>query len=353
MSGSSESDDAFWLRIVRTINEQYVVIIAVLLLFSVGGMWASYTAYADPGTQTETRTVSEWRSTATFDHSSTVTVNNPVYETGQQLRNQQVYFPRVSPNLRGEYRFGYAASDSGDVNIGINIQLILRGEDDGTTLWQRSRQLQQTTVSGIGPGESASSEFRFDMNQTRLRLERIESTFGQIPGEPVVAVQTQTRMTGRINEQIVNREFVNELRLVRDGDAFVVRDPGEITNTSERTTTVSVPREYSPLRRIGGPLALVLSLGTIIGLVVARRQGELELSVDERAELTHQEYAEWISEGSIPDRIELDNPDVILAASLGDLVDIAADTNRRVVYDPDQRQYAVFGRNRTYVCARP
>lgn len=353
MSGSPESDDTLALRIIQIINEQYDVILIVLLLFSVGGMWASYTAHIDPGTQTETQTVSEWSRAGTFDHSSTVAVDNPVYETGQQLRNQQAYFPLVSPDLRGEYRFEYVASNSGEVNLEIDIQLILRGQSDGTTLWQRSRQLQQTTVSGVEPGDSVTPEFQFDMNQTRLRIDRIDNAFGQIPGDPVVAVQARTRMTGRVNGQVINREFVDELRLTRDSDAFVVSDPGEITNTSRRTTTVSVPREYSPLRRLGGPLALALSLGTMIGIVAARRQGELELSVDERAQLTHQEYAEWISEGSIPDRIESDDPDVILTASLGDLVDIAADTNRRVVYDPDQKQYAVFGHDRTYVCSRP
>jgi hypothetical protein len=352
MSGSSESDDVLQLRIRQVLDEQYVVIIAVLLLLSVGGMWASYTAYIDPGTQTETRTASEWRRTATFDHSSTVTGENPVYETGQQLQNQRAYFPLISPGLRGEYRFEYVASNSGDVNIEIDIQLILRGQSDGTTLWQRSRQLQQTTVSEVEPGDGVSSEFRFDMNQTRLQIERIDDAFGQIPGDPVVAVRARTRMTGQVNGQVINREFVDELRLTRDGDAFAVSDPGDITNTSRRTTTVSVPREYSPLRRLGGPLVLVLSLGTTIGLVVARRQNELELSTDERAQLTHQEYAEWISEGSISDRIESDDPDVLSMASLGDLVDIAADTNRRVVYDPDQKQYAVFGHDRTYVCGR-
>jgi hypothetical protein len=352
MSRSSDADDALELRVREAVDEQYVVIVAVLLLLSVGGLWASYTAYVDPGTQTETRTTSEWRRTATFDHGSTVTADNPVYDTGQQLRNQQAYFPLISPDLDGEYRFGYAASGSGDVDIDIDLRLILRGRSDGTTLWQRSRQLQRTGAAGVAPGDGTTAEFGFDMNRTRLRLERIDGTFGQVPGEPVVVVQARTRMTGRINDRVVNREFVDELRLTRDGDAFVVSDPGEITNATRRTTTVLVPREYSPLRRVGGPLAVVLGLGGTLGLVAARRQGEITLSPDERARLTHQEYAEWISEGSIPDRPDPDDPNVVPMASLPDLVDVAADTNERVLYDPDREQYAVFGGDRMYVCGR-
>ena len=353
MSRSPDADDALELRVREAVDEQYVVILVVLLLLSVGGLWASYTAYADPGTQPETRTTSEWRRTATFDHGSTVTADNPVYDTGQRLRNQQAYFPLVSPDLDGEYRFGYAASGSGDVDVDIDLRLILRGRSDGTTLWQRSRQLQRTGATGVAPGDGATAEFDFDMNRTRLRLERIDGAFGQVPGEPVVVVQAQTRVTGRINGQVVNREFVDELRLTRDGDAFVVSDPGEITNATRRTTTVLVPREYSPLRRVGGPLGVVLGVGAALGLVAARRQGEIRLSADERARLTHQEYAEWISEGSIPDRADSDDPNVVPMASLPDLVDVAADTNERVLYDPDREQYAVFGHDRTYVCGRP
>jgi hypothetical protein len=353
MSVSADPDDALALRIRKFVDDQYLVIVVVLLLLSVGGMWVSYTAYLDPGTQTETRTASEWRRTATFDHGSTVTTDNPVYDTGQRLRNQQAYFPFVSPDLTGEYRFQYVASDSGDVDMDVNIRLILRGRSDGTVLWQRSRQLRRAEVAGVEPGGGTSAQFRFDMNRTRLQLERIDDVFGQIPGDPVVVVQAQTRLTGRINGRVVNREFVDELRLTRSGDAFVVTDPGEVTNTTQRTTTVSVPREYSPLWRLGGPLAATFGLGAAVGLVAARRRSDLALSTDELDRLIHRAYAEWISEGSLSQDMVSDAPDVVRVASLTDLVDIAADTNERVVYDPGKGQYVVFRYDRTYVCERP
>jgi len=347
------SDSALSLRVRDTVDKQYLVIVVILLLVGVTGLWASYTVYIDPGTQTETRTVSEWRRTATFDHGATVTAENPVYDTGQRLRNQQAYFPQVSPVLTGEYQFGYAASDSGSADVDVTLRLILRGQRDGTVFWQRSRDVGGTTTAGVTPGNGIDSEFEFDMNRTRSQLERIDETFGQTPGEPVVLVQARTRVTGEINGRVVNREFVDELRFTPDGDAFVVRGPGEPTNTSRQTRTVQVPRERSPALGIGGLIAMVLGIGGVIGLIVARRDLRIRLTRAERDRLTRLAYAEWISRGSLSNPLDPDSEGVTEVSSLVDLVDVAADTDGRVLYDPDREQYAVFKGDHTYICEPP
>lgn len=353
IDGADGSDDELLLRVRDTIDTQYVFIIGLLVLLMTAGLWVSYTTHVSPETQTETEVVSQWSRTATFDHGATVTGENPVYDTGQRLQNQRAYFPLISPVLSGEYQFRYAASGNGNIDVDVRLQSTVQGRSDGTVFWQRTRDVGSVTAADVEPGGTATTEFEFDMNQTRVQLERVEETFGETPGDPVVIVQAQTRMTGQVNGQPVNREFTDELRLVPDGDAFVVNDPGEVTNTSRQTRAITTTREYSSARRLGGPVAFLLGAAGLGGLVVARRRGQIALSPAERDQLVHLEYSEWISVGSLPRQPEISDPTVIEVSSLVDLVNVAADAGERVVYDPTQERYAVFNGGQAYVCEPP
>ena len=348
-----QSDDALPLRIRKAVDEQYVIILALLVLLLVGGLWASYTAHISPGTETETEVDSRWSRTSTFSHGATVAGQNPVYETNQRLRNQRAYFPLISPRLTGEYQFQYTASGDGAVDVDITVLSIVQSRGDGTVFWQQTREIGSTTAADVEPGGSANTEFEFNLNQTRLQLERVEETLGETPGDPIVVVQAQTQMTGQVNGRTVNREFVDEIRFIPDGDSFVVNDPGEMTNTSRQVRSVTTTREYSPIRSIGGPAILVVSVGGLASLVLLRRRNQIALSPAERDRLTHVEYAEWISIGTLSEDPHDSELNVVEMSSLVDLVNVAADAGERVVYDPAQERYAVFDGDRMYFCTPP
>lgn len=350
---SDQLDDETILRIRDTVDTQYVLIITVLILLMTGGLWVSYTTHVSPETQTETEVVSQWSRTATFDHGATVTGQNPVYDTGQSLQNQQAYFPLISPVLSGEYQFQYAASSDSNVDVDITLQSTVQSRNDDIVFWQQTDQIGSVTAVDIDPGGTTSTAFEFNMNQTRVQIERVEETFGEIPGDPVVVVQAQTRMTGRINGQPVNREFTDELRLIPDGDTFVVNDPGEVTNTSSQTQAFTMTREYPPLRSLGGPVVFLLSTAGLGIGIFARRRGVITLSATERDQLVRSEYSEWISAGSLSDQLDLQDPNVVEMKTLVGLVNVAADTGERVVYDQEQERYAVLHGNRVFVCEPP
>jgi len=354
MSGTApQSDDGLRLRIRKAVDEQYVIILAVLVILLVGGLWASYTAHISPGTETETAVDSQWSRASTFSHSAMVTGQNPVYDTGQRLRNQRAYFPLISPLLTGEYQFQYTASGDGSVDVDVTVLSIVQSRGDGTVFWQQTSEIGGVTTADLEPGDPATTEFEFNLNQTRLQLERVEETLGETPGDPVVVVQAQTRMTGRINGQAVDREFTDELRFIPDGDSFVVNDPGEVTNTSRQVRSVTTTRKYSPMRTIGGPAMLVVSVGGLAGLMLMRRRNQIALSPAERDQLTHIEYAEWISAGSLSEDPNDSELNAVEMSSLVDLVNVAADAGERVVYDPDQERYAIFDGERMYFCTPP
>ena len=335
------------LKIRQTVVKNYSLILIVLVVAGGIGGWAGYTAYFDPEVETEERTTSTWSRTATFTHGAEVTRPNPIYSTGRRLTDQRAYFPRISPFLEGEYQFSYTASGGGNVEVVTELRLLVRrGEGD---IWQSTRTLQSSRAVDIGPNREIISTYRFNMNQVRDRLDRVSDTLGETPGQTDVVIRAETRMTGEINGRQVDRRFVDDLRLVPDGDAFLVSDPGQISNNSAQTGTIQREQEYSLLWKGGAALLIIVGFVGAGGLVYWRRKGALTLTVEERERLSREEYSEWVSYGTLPQSFDPDDDELVELESLGDLVDIAADINDRVLYDSEYNCYAVLDEGYNYV----
>jgi hypothetical protein len=337
------------LRLKHLLSKNYSIAVVALLLIAAVGAWGGYTAFVDPATQTEERTVSTWSRSGEFTHGAEVIRPNPAYTEGRRLEGRQAYFPSISPFLSGEYRVEYTASDASDVETDVELQLIVRGREDDTTFWRSVRDLNSTGTVSISPDRPRAVEYRFNMSRVQQRLERIEDTLGDIPGEPEVIVQAETRITGEINGRVVDRTYVDELRLRPDGDSFRVERVDEASDSYTRTESVRTERRYSLLWRAGSFLAVVVGIGGAGGLVALHRQESLALSPSERERLVRTEYDEWISCAKLPETFESEGEDVVELDELTGLVDVAADTGERVLYDPGRCCYVIFGARYTYV----
>jgi hypothetical protein len=344
------TDDGVAVAVVRAraaLDRWFPVAVAVLVVFAGAGLWAGYVGHVDPGTTTEERTVSSWTRTASFDHAATVTRPNPVYDRGARLRDRRAYFPRVTPVLNGTYRTGYAASGDGRLDVRTDLVVVLVNAREGTTYWRTTAPLASRTVRDVPPGRAVTVPFDVDLNATLARLERVRETFGASPGRTTVAVRVETRLTGEVNGRPVDRRFVDRLRLRPDQGAVRVADPGTVENRTARTQTVRVERTRPPAYGVGGPALALASLVGAAALVVARRRGRLAPTALERARLERARLDEWVSTGRVPD--ETLDRETVEVASLTDLVDVAADADRRVVYDPDRELAVVVDGETVYV----
>jgi hypothetical protein len=108
--------------------------------------------------------------------------------------------------------------------------------------------------------------------------------------------------------------------------------------------SVPVERSYGPLWRLGGPLAIIGGLGGAAALVLADRRGELEVDEATRDRLAtrqaRQEYDDWITTAWVPESA-IDGP-VVEVESLEGLVDVAIDTDERVLESVDGSVYRVL-----------
>jgi len=349
---STEAIGSDLLRARRVVADNYVIVLAVFLIFATVGVGATYTVFVDPGTQTEERTVSTWTRTAAFTHSGEVTDLNPLYATGTELSDRQVYYPPLTPLLGGTYRTSYAASSDADVDVTTELSLVVRGVSDGAVLWQSTEPVGSARVEDASSGQTLEVTYDFNLSREQARVEQIDSVLGNTPEDPEVTVRAETRVSGEINGRPVDRQFVDTLRFIPDGDSFQVDDPSETSNRSRQTRSVTVEREYSPLWKAGSIALLVIGIVGTSGLTYARRISWFTLSATERDRLAEREHAAWISYGTLPATFDPRDEQIVQVDSLRGLIDLAADNDTRVIFDDETQCYVVLDTSYTYLYCR-
>jgi membrane-associated protease RseP (regulator of RpoE activity) len=337
------------LRLRRSLADSFALVVAALVVFALLGGWLAYTTHVSPGSHVEERTTASWEATGDFRYSATVTNGTIAFPEGEVLTNRSVYFTSVSPVLDGSFVYTYTAAE-GDLTVNTTLVLVLHavGEgSDGTPIeyWRVTRRLGNDRAASLAPGETLAIPFSRDVNATRRLGERIEGQVGSSEGTVEALLTARVRFDGQVEGQSVSGTRTYRLPIGLEDGRYRVDDPGSIDNRSRSTERVRVTNEYGPLRGVGSVLLLVTSLALLAGLVVSRRAGRLEPSETERERLvytaTRDEFDDWITAASPPQeafeapRVEVD--------SLDGLVDLAIDTNRRVIEDADRGEYLVLG----------
>lgn len=341
------------LRYRQLITENYAVILVVLLLVGSLGLLMGYTAFLSPSTVSEEQTASTWSKTSEFTHGAEVTNRNPVYDVGTRLRDRQAYFPLIAPDLSGEHQFGYTASENASVDAETTLRLLIRSKEGEETYWQSTKRLAASNDSDLAAGETLRTPYRFNLNRSRVTIDRIDDTFGETIGDPEVVVEANTRVTGEVNGRPVDRTFTSSVVLTPDGDAFVVNDPGRVRDSFSQTRTIQSDTEYSLLWQLSVPVLLVAGFGGAGVLAWLRRREWFSLDRVERNRLTRDRHEEWISHADIPESLDYPESKTVKLRSLMDLVDVAADSNNRVLYDATQARYVVLDDQRCYVYTEP
>ena len=333
------------LRLRAVLETQFTIILGVLLVLALLGGWMTYTAHAAPEPTTEQQ-VTAWEVTGNFTHSATVEAENSLYEQGRTLTDRPAYFLRLSPELDGTFSTSYDVRDSGNLTQTVSLSLVMRnvgqgGQDDEQTVyWQRTDQLDSVTVEAVDPGERVSVPFSRNMSAAEAERERIRTELGGSPGETRVQIRAAVHSRGTINGERVNETDTFALPVSFDGGSYSVTGPTPTVESYEATQSVAATRTTGPLRNVGGPLLLLVSLGLLGMLTVSDTR---RLSEAEQALLAYEDdretFDEWISTIKLPDEA-FDLPQAE-ADSLGELVDFAIDTDNGVIQDPDEEIYYV------------
>lgn len=323
-------------RLKLFLDENHRLVVGALLVVGLLCFAGAGFVYTTPSTQTVTEETNPQTFSTRVDSSALVTQPTELYEQGETLENRSVYFTSASPSFTLDVT---TAAPSGErVEIGQRLELEALGVRDGRPFFRTTRTLVETNRT-VSDGRVRSSQ---TVNITGLSRE-------------LVAIEQEIQEVGQFQLQLQltvtysTDDYQGTLRatapFVIDGQAYYIdgtlaADETETTVVTREVTEPPNPATYGGLGALG-----------LVFLVAAAVVSRVESLIDPEAlqlEIVHDQHAEWISRGEFP--TSSDKP-YISILTLEDLVDVAIDTNRRVIYDPQIEAYAVIDSSEIYYFA--
>jgi len=329
------------------------VLVALLLLAAIGA-GVTYATHVSPGEQTEREVVGTWSDRGQFEHAATVQRDTEVFANGTVLDDRSTYFTRVSPELDIGYTYRNRVTEPAAART--NLSLVVRSIDEnGGVFWQTSERLDRASSEALAAGDRQTVAATVNVTRVRNRIRQIETDLGASPGETSIRIVATTSVNATVGGEQVVREREDALAIVTEDGTYDVTDESAGRSTDDVTTRRTVPAEYGPLRSLGGPL---LSLSALVAAAVlgwARHTGRLAVDPQRRRRRAvrreRDEFDDWITLGRLPE--ELADRTVVETESLVGLVDVAIDSDRRVVEDRSTGLFAVLDGEVAYTFEPP
>ncbi|AFK21220.1 hypothetical protein E6P09_17345 (plasmid) [Haloferax mediterranei ATCC 33500] len=350
-----------WQReTTKTIVDNYGLILVCLLVIAALGGYLTYTTHVEPGTDTATRQLSSWQSSGSFSHNATVRNGTSAFVEGTVLQDRSVYLTHVAPLLSGSFTYTYGVSN--ESNLAVDTTVLVRyrsvesaGSPDELVYWQVKQTLAHGRDESLSPDESMTIPFSLNISDAAETVRRIDREHGGTPGQLDMTVVARVDLSGTRNGQHVDTTRTYLLPIDPSQNSYRVEDADRITHGDERTVDVTVDPDYGLLRQVGSPLLFLFGTVGAGFLVFARSTGQLSLSNREQRWLAYQstreEFNDWITTGQI-DQVG-DDVWSVTVDSLEGLVDVAIDTDNRVIEQRGGDEFVVFTGDRLFRYRRP
>ncbi|MUW14250.1 hypothetical protein GJ633_05945 [Halorubrum sp. CBA1125] len=347
------SDVDRWIRVRAFLDEWFVAFVVVALLLAAAGGWWAYQVHATPEVEREQVTVSQWSETTDFEHSAVITNDSLVFERGERVRNRPVYYVQLSEALDVTYTYEHTADD-GSVNVTTDVRLQYRGVEGENVLWEYAEPMASGSDEGVTAEENHTVDATLDIDAVFANINTIEQQLGAA-GSIEIRVIATSNVEGTLGGESVSKTHESVMPITVNAQTLRVLELETVDETNQRTETIERTVEPGVPQTVGSALVLLVGLSGLAGLAVGRRSGSIDLSPDERELLEvhqqEQEFAEWITHGTFPS--ERDYEATILVDDLEGLVDVAIDTNKRVIKDEQLGVSTVLDGDYIYVYVRP
>ena len=269
----------------------------------------------------------------TVDETAVVTGESPLYDQGEELRNMPVYFTNATPELT----FSITSELPDDREVEVTHRLIVTHEatfDDEPFWEQRELLLAEETTTTEGRYRTNVTVSIADLD---AEIGRVEGTIAEV-GDLSTQLHVETAYaTDAEGGETYEGELVDSTPVEIATNAYWFPETMSASET-HRQLGEGETRQLPPNTTAAGGLGTGGVVGIVagIGLILwkSRQADVYELEM----EIVRSRYDEWISEGEFPAGSE---KQYIYINSLEDLVDVAIDTNKRVIYDPDLETYSV------------
>ncbi|WP_142859388.1 DUF5305 family protein [Salinigranum halophilum] len=316
-----------------------IVSLVVVSLLSFAAAATVATATPEPERVTVQTDIQSVQSSLTAG--AVVTGNTTLYDSGAVVADQPVYLLAATPNLTvsGMTR----VPDDRPVTISQELTLEIAATRDGEAFWTERRTLAATTRE-VRKGTARTTATVDVERLSRGRLATVRAEAGQVgtvTARVVFDVHYDTgTYAGRLNASaplVVTDhayEFETPRTTARNHSTPVTH---WVEPSAGRTEGGTGGWLQSPGRPawLGGMGAVALGAGAAV-VAVRRSVGDADSLNREYERLR---YTEWISRGRIPAH---GATVYVHIESLVELVDVAIDSEKRVIHDAQQNRYAVI-----------
>mgnify|MGYP000265357514 FL=1 len=339
------------------LSRWFVLVLLVALALTLAGGYVTYDSHVNGAeTVVEQQTVGTWTVESEFEHGATVSRDTEVFSAGEELSNRSLYFTTASPELDGTYTVSHDNTDGNAAVTSTNLSLVIRAveERNGNQVvhWQTRDSLDTLDAVKVKDGETAATTVSVDIPTILNRTETIQNDLGAAPGQTEVLLVADTTIESSVDGEAFTDTRTDRIEIVPGQRVYRVSTTTAGASSYDATEQVTRTIEPTRLELYGGPVLCVIGLFCMAFLGTARWRGWLAVSDRERArnefERARDDFDEWISTARIPDA---DDRTPVPTDSLVDLVDIAIDSDRRVLEDGDR--YAVLVNSEIYTYTAP
>lgn len=306
----------------------------VFLLAGLLAMGGAVYIYLTPGEEQIPPQQTDVRDFETsVEHSAIVLNGTGIYEEGQRLENQPRYFFRATPILN--LSAVATVPDDRPVTVSTRMAVVLRATVDGQTLFERRRVLATE--------EGTVRDGRFVVNTT-MNASRVRQESNEFNNEVGTLASVTTELSFRTSYETESTQGDTYAGNLSATSTVNFADQGYwlagnlSASATESTEVGGGVRQQDPdMTLVGGLGGLGLVAVVFSGLFTYWNSRKVDLQELEM-KIDRAQYSEWISEGDFPTG---EGRQFVYIESLEDLVDVAIDVNKRVIYDPDIETYAV------------
>lgn len=259
---------------------------------------------------------------SSVQYSSTAQSGTDVFSSGDRLVASPIYIQEVHPNLEVSQQIDVDRETDYETEVRVEYE----GTQDGYEFWNRT-----DTIGTFNSTTTDEASHSLDVNMDSVR----ENSFN---------IRDSFRNRGTIEVQLITvtdyetSEYSTTTRVTSDivfsEDTYSILPPQDTASSARQVETVTTVQDniYLTIYRAGGALTVL----SILFLVMWRISDKNRILNDYILE----SYEEWISPidgieiGSVDNVVEVSSPD--------EMINIAADHGRRVLWDSDTKNLIII-----------
>lgn len=320
----------YYLRFVSFISSNKNVVSILCVLFGVMLIAISLSSFITPSLfDSGEFEDNEMGHSATIEssHGAEITESTSTYMIGEYITNNGAYPYTKTSEL--DYWIDYEEDNLEIKEYNSSLELTVTSRQTDNIIWQdKSNYLQQSDDEG----------YKLDIDAHFNQMNDLRSDFGsntQIEAEIITVIEYEyTDAYGEVHsdEKIVEDEITRDdvLYYIDDTSEFISHTSGEVVDTRNDNT-----HNY---------ILLGIGILFISGFLIRFKTFD-DKSINYK--LNRKRFEDWVTKvDTVNPRVDVT---VVTVKSMKDIVDLAIDTQNRVIYSESVNEYIVFHDNNMYI----